>query len=178
MTTDLLLIAGNPPVIEATSEMAVELYAQVIEAVRPRVGVISIDVEKRALANCLTSPAQPDVIKINSDEYGSVDGALWNAFAGALVVTDAGGCSVWESRAQVEPVSVSGMQAQTLYSTIGAGDAMHAGFTLARWVRGFDAVRAARYGQAVAAASVSSPDGTRGVTKETVERLFAELERG
>jgi len=178
VTTDLLLIAGNPPVIEATGEMAAEFYAQVIEAVRPRVGVISIDVEKRALANCLTSRAQPDVIKINRDEYGSVDGALWNTFAGALVVTDASGCRVWESRAQDEPVSVSGMQAQTLYSTIGAGDAMHAGFTLARWVWGFDAVRAARYGQAVAAASVSSPDGTRGVTKETVERLFSELEKG
>src|ERR1044071_3141191 len=40
VTTDLLLIAGNPPLIETTNEMAADLYAQVIEEVRARVGVI------------------------------------------------------------------------------------------------------------------------------------------
>jgi len=63
------------------------------------------------------------------------------------------------------------------YSTIGAGDAMHAGFAIARWVRGFDFAQAVRYGQAAAAASVNSPDGTRGVTAALIERFFVELAR-
>ena len=157
--------------------MDVELYAEIIKEVRPRAGLISIDVEKGALANCLGAQSKPDVIKINESEYASVDAALWNDFTGALVVTDAAGCRVWESRSRDSSVRVQGLEAQTLYSTLGAGDAMHAGFTLARWVRGYDLLKASRYGQAAAAASVSSPDGTRGISSQTVEQLFAELEQ-
>ncbi|MGA9773902.1 MAG: PfkB family carbohydrate kinase [Blastocatellia bacterium] len=177
ISTDLLLIAGNPPVIETTGRMAVELYREIIEEVRPRAGLISIDVEKGALANCLTAQSKPDVIKINESEYASVDAALWNDFTGALVVTDAGGCRVWSDRSRQSFVRVQGIAPETLYSTIGAGDAMHAGFTLARWVRGYDLLKASRYGQATAAASVSSPEGTRGITRETVAKRFAELEQ-
>ncbi|HKS42423.1 MAG TPA: PfkB family carbohydrate kinase [Blastocatellia bacterium] len=177
ISTDLLLIAGNPPVIETTGRLAVELYRDVIEEVRPRAGLISADFAKDALANCLRAESKPDVIKINESEYASVDATLWNDFTGALVVTDASGCRVWESLARDSSVRVPGIKAQTLYSTIGAGDATHAGFTLARWVWGYDLLKAARYGQAAAAASVSSPDGTRGITNQTVERLFAELEK-
>lgn len=177
ISTDLLLIAGNPPVIEATGRMAVELYTKIIEEARPRARLISVDVEKGALANCLGAQSKPDVIKINESEYASVNAALWNDFTGALVVTDASGCRVWEDRSRNSSVRVQGIEAQTLYSTIGAGDAMHAGFTLARWVWGYDLLRASRYGQATAAASVSSPDGTRGITKQAVEERFAELEQ-
>ncbi|HKG98688.1 MAG TPA: hypothetical protein VKA97_12785, partial [Pyrinomonadaceae bacterium] len=60
-------------------------------------------------------------------------------------------------------------------STIGAGDSVHAGFTLARWVWGFDIARSALYGQAAAAASVSSLDGTRGVTRQIVEDFFNQI---
>ncbi|HKP87340.1 MAG TPA: PfkB family carbohydrate kinase [Blastocatellia bacterium] len=176
LSTDLLLIAGNPPIIEATGRWVVELCAQIIEEVRERAGLISIDVEKGALANCLRANAKPDMIKINEREYQSVDDSLWNDFAGALVVTDASGCRVWENRARASYDRVQGLEAQILYSTIGAGDAMHAGLAVARWVWGFDLVRASRYGQATAAASVTSPDGTRGISRQTVERLFAKLE--
>ena len=122
--------------------MAVELYAEIIEEVRPRAGLISIDVEKGALANCLRAQSKPDVIKINESEYASVDATLWNDFTGTLVVTDASGCRVWESRARDSAVRVPGIEAQTLYSTIGAGDATHAGFTLARWIWGYDLLKA------------------------------------
>jgi fructose-1-phosphate kinase PfkB-like protein len=178
VSTDLLLIAGNPPVIEATGEMALELHARIVEEARARAGLISVDVEKGALANCLKARSKPDAVKINEGEYLSVDESLWNDFAGALVVTDEAGCRVWESRSRNGPARVRGVVAQTLYSTVGAGDAMHAGFALARWVWGFDLLRAARYGQAAAAAAVSSPGGTRGIPKQAVERLFAELEWG
>lgn len=175
ITTDLLLIAGNPPVMESTAATAVDLYAQVIAAVRSRAAVISLDAEKAALASCLTRAARPDVIKINEAEYASVDAGLWDDFGGALVVTDARGCCVWQDRARGPMARVEGLQTRAQYSTIGAGDAMHAGFTLARWVRGFDLAQAARYGQAAAAASVNSPEGTRGLTAATVERFFAQL---
>ena len=177
ISTDLLLLAGNPPVIEATGEMIFDLYSRVIEDVRPRAGVISVDAEKGALAACLESRSQPDVIKINDDEYASVSETLWDGFAGTLIVTDATGCRVWEGGSGDAPTRVQGVEPDALYSTIGAGDAAHAGFSLARWVWGFDALKASRYGQAAAAASVSSPDGTRGVTRRAVEKYFAELER-
>jgi len=177
ISSDVLLMAGNPPVIESRGAMAVDLYAQVIAEVRPRVGVISLDTEKAALANCLKSAARPDVIKINEAEYGSVDRALWDDFSGALIVTDASGCRLWPQRNRDAPVRVEGAQSRARYSTIGAGDGMHAGFAVARWVRGLDLIAAARYGQATAAAAVNSLDGTRGVTAATVERCFLELAR-
>ncbi|HXG68280.1 MAG TPA: PfkB family carbohydrate kinase [Blastocatellia bacterium] len=174
LSTGLLLLAGNPPVMETTGEMAVDLYARVMEIVRPHVSIISVDTEKGALARCLAAQLPPDVIKINRDEYASVASPLWDGYTGTLLVTDAEGCTIREEG----ETRVQGAQVAKLYSTIGAGDAVHAGFTLARWVWGFDAVRAARYGQAAAAATVSAPDGTRGVTRQVVERWFAELERG
>lgn len=170
--SDVLLLAGNPPVIESRGAMVAELYAQVIAAVRSRVGLISLDAEKAALANCLMAAARPDVIKINEAEYGSVEPALWEGFGGVVVVTDARGCRVWQDRSRGASVRVEGVQTRARYSTIGAGDAMHAGFSLARWVRGLNLEQAVRYGQATAAASVNSPEGTRGVTAAAVETFF------
>lgn len=174
ISTDLLLLAGNPPVLEATDEMAVELYAEIIEATRGRVNIISLDAEKQTLANCLQAKSQPDVIKINAEEGAWIAAKLWENFAGTLVVTDAKGCLAQEKNHP--PQRVRGATIATLYSTIGAGDAVHAGFTLARWVWGFDFVRASRFAQAAAAATVSAVEGTRGITRESVEKWFAELE--
>lgn len=174
ISTDLLLMAGNPPLLEARNEMAVDLYARIIEQARPRVTVISLDTEKQSLENCLQAKAQPDVIKINADEANWIDAKLWQEYAGTLVVTDAQGCLVKEK--DQSPERVQGRPIEKLYSTLGAGDAVHAGFTLARRVWGFDLVRAARYGQAAAAAIVSAAEGIRGITKQAVEELFTELE--
>lgn len=175
VSTDLLLLAGNPPVIEASGKMAVELYAKIIEDVRARTRVISVDAEKETLANCLLASARPDVIKINEKEFASVDESLWADFSGELVVTNASGCRVRDGSANSQSIIVRGVEVNSLYSTIGAGDATHAGFTVARWVWGFDLMNAARYGQAAAAAAVSSSDGTRGVQKSVVEKFFEEL---
>ena len=178
LSTDLLLMAGNPPLIESENEEAkipTRFYAQIIEQVRNRVQTISIDVEKKNLENCLSSHTSPDVIKINDVECAWIKAELWNRFAGTLVVTDARGC--WVQAQQGKRTRVQGAKIEKLYSTIGAGDAVHAGFTFARHLRGFDAIRAARFGQAVAAASVSVADGTRGITKEVVENYFTQLEK-
>jgi fructose-1-phosphate kinase PfkB-like protein len=175
VSTDLLLMAGNPPVVEPAGEMLGGLYRDVIERARERAGVISVDTE-HALPDCLRARAHPDAIKINDKEFASVDGSLWGGFKGMLVVTDADGCRVWQDGLSDSPATVRGARTERLYSTIGAGDAMHAGFALARWVWGFDVIKAARYGQAAAAAAVSSPNGTRGISKQMVEHFFAQLE--
>jgi sugar/nucleoside kinase (ribokinase family) len=44
-------------------------------------------------------------------------------------------------------------------------------------VWGCDVIEACRYGLAAAAASVSSPDGTRGITRQAVEKYFTQLAR-
>ena len=173
VAADLLLLAGNPPVMEETGEMASDLASRVIEGLRSRASIISIDTANQALANCLKSDVQPDVIKINESEHASVDQLLWKDFSGTLLVTDAAGCRVWENRASGSPQWVNAPAVARIYSTVGAGDSMHAGFTLSRWVREVDCLGAARFGQAVAAAAVSSPEGTRGVTREAAGKLFS-----
>jgi fructose-1-phosphate kinase PfkB-like protein len=175
INSDILLIAGNPPLLESGNQPAVELYAQIIADARERLKIISLDTEKQALANCLGASARPDVIKINRAEQQGVAAELWQDYAGTLVVTDAEGCEVQES--QGTPQRVSGASVASLFSTIGAGDAVHAGFTLARWLWGYDALRAARYGQAAAAAAISSAEGTGAIDRSMVEKWFAELER-
>jgi sugar/nucleoside kinase (ribokinase family) len=90
-------------------------------------------------------------------------------------VTDAGGCDVWTSGPVGAGVRVPAASGHAVCSTVGAGDATHAAFTVARWLWGFDPVRAALYGMAAAAACVSSPEGTHGLTKQAVEVFFKEL---
>jgi fructose-1-phosphate kinase PfkB-like protein len=177
LDTDLLVLAGNPPVVAPDCSMAADLPSSIIERVSGNPAV-SIDIEKGALARCIDGHPRPDVIKINREEFTSVDGRHWGQYEGLLVVTDEDGCTVWERGPSGPAIKVNTPRGHSVYSTVGAGDATHAGFTVAHWVWGFDPVRAARYGMAAAAASVSSPEGARGVARDTVERFFAELEAG
>ena len=172
VTADLLLMAGNPPLLQETGELAVDLYTDVMKTVRHQVGAISLDTEKQTLANALQARVPPAVIKINASEEAGIADSLWQQFRGTKVVTDLKGCRVREG--DNPETWVPAAHVERLYSTIGAGDAVHAAFTLARWVWGFDVVQAARYGQAAAAATVSAPDGTRDVTKSTVNKFFAQ----
>jgi len=178
LSTDLLLLAGNPPVIGPQCQLAVDLPASIIEqlpndpATR---AAVSLDIEKGALARCIQGRHQPDVIKINHDEFLSVDHEHWRLYNRTLVVTDDDGCTLWEHGPSGPSIRINRPHGHRVYSTVGAGDSAHAGFTLARWVWGFDDVRAARYSMAAAAASVSSPEGARGVKRTEVERFFATL---
>jgi sugar/nucleoside kinase (ribokinase family) len=174
INTELLLLAGSPPVIEPGCTMAVDLPASIID-LAPGSPLISIDLEKGALARCIDARRHPDVIKINREEFQSVDQAHWDRYKGVLVVTDDDGCDVWDSGPTGAAVRVPAARGHSIYSTVGAGDATHAAFTVARWLWGFDPVQAARYGMAAAAASVSSPDGTHGLTKQAVGDFFREL---
>jgi fructose-1-phosphate kinase PfkB-like protein len=175
--SDLLLMAGGPPLVGDSEEPAGELYARVIDRLREQVGVVSLDTDKSALANCLKSPAQPDVIKINEHEYASVEKDLWRDFAGTLIVTDSAGCLVWGNGGLGTPARIEAATVSHVYSTVGAGDAMHAGFSVARWVRGLDLLQAARFGQAVAAAVLVSPEASRRISSEAIQGFFEELTR-
>jgi fructose-1-phosphate kinase PfkB-like protein len=174
LETDVLLMAGSPPLLEASLSLVADIYAQIIEEVRDRVEVISIDTEKDALTRCLESSIKPDLIKINDAEFRSTDSELWERFPGAVVITDPRGCLVrgpgggW--------VRVQGATIRDVYSTIGAGDAVHAGITVARSVWGYDLSKSARYGLAAAAAAVGSSDGTRAIDKAKVDDLFTGME--
>lgn len=174
ISTDLLLLAGNPPALESTGELASELYANLIETARPQVKTISLDTEKQSLLACLQTSASPDVIKINAKEHQWIAEEVWNTYANTLVVTNESGC--WVKDNHLPTRQIPGATIEHLYSTIGAGDAVHAGFTLARWVRGFDTLRAAQFAQAVAATAVSSISGTRDIDRQLVEKIFMELE--
>jgi fructose-1-phosphate kinase PfkB-like protein len=171
ITTDLLLLAGNPPAIAPECKLAAGLPASIL-GTATGAAAISIDIEKGALAHCLEGRRQPDVVKINHDEYLSVDSQHWATYRGTLVVTDDDGCTAWEPGPTGGSVRIGRPQGHLVFSTVGAGDAAHAGFTMARWVWGFDIMRAAQYAMATSAAAVSSPEGTRGVAREDVERFF------
>jgi len=176
LETDLLLLAGNPPVIAPGSDIMIDLPASFIAAA-PGPPRLSVDIGYRPLDLILQGSRHPDVIKINDEEYASVDPTAWLDYSGILVVTDAAGCNVWEKGSRGPCIRVLAATGHEVYSTVGAGDTAHAAFTLATWVWGYDPIRAARYSMAAAAAAVSSPAGTRGVTREAVGRFFQELER-
>jgi fructose-1-phosphate kinase PfkB-like protein len=207
LDTDLLLLAGNPPLAASDvgqasslssssaptshpdiaphiapqhhrrtdSTVMIDLPASIIAAA-PGPPRLTVDIGGPALARILQGPRHPDVIKINNDEYASVDQTTWGNYSGVLVVTDAAGCTVWAKGPSGSGVRVPAVTGHKVYSTVGAGDAAHAAFTLAAWVWDYDPVRAAGYSMAAAAAAVSSPAGTRGITREAVARFLQEME--
>jgi len=186
LATDWLILAGKPPLGPGLSD---HLTARLVRRVKGRqpgtfvsldLGGRSADDEgSRQLSHCLAGEEQPDAILINQEEYAAVEPALWARYAGILIVHDAGGCwlrrgpgaSVFDWKATPRDVPALAPEA---YATIGAGDAVHAGFALG-WLRTGDLWQAVRYSQAVAAAVVSHPRATTGLTPE---RVRAFLERG
>ena len=95
-----------------------------------------------------------------------------DSFSGTLVVTDTDGCWFKDQTTKGKSVQIARPEISHAYSTVGAGDAVHAAFSLARWVWGYDIEKAAAYSQAAAAACVSNPDSTRGINRETVEQIY------
>jgi fructose-1-phosphate kinase PfkB-like protein len=174
LETDLLLLAGNPPLMAPNSDAMNDLPVSIIDAV-PGPPRLTVDIAGAALSRILQGPRHPDVIRINDQEYASIDKNDWTNYSGVLLVTDAAGCNLWETGPAGPCVRVKAAAVDKVYSTVGAGDAVHAAFTLAARVWGYDPLRAARYGVAAAAAVVSSPQGTRSITKEAVEQFFRTL---
>jgi fructose-1-phosphate kinase PfkB-like protein len=172
------VIAGNPPAAAETGFLETRFYARAIESLGDKAGVVSVDLEGEPLKRCILTGPQPAVIKINRDEFDSVGADVWRRFNGTLVVTDSRGCDLFAEGAGGSPVRLEAARVGRVYSTIGAGDAFHAGFTIARSVWEWDVVRSARYGLAAAAAAVSAPDGTGSITRGIADRFFEELSSG
>lgn len=177
--TDWLILAGKPPRGPGLSD---DLTAHLVRrAKRQQPGMfVSLDLGghqpddegSRQLSRCLRAEVQPDALLINREEYAVVEPSLWAGYAGTLIVHDAGGCwlrqglgdSVFDPATTPRDVPAF---ATEVYATIGAGDAVHAGFALG-WLRTGDLWQAVRYSQAVAAAVVSQPRATSGLTPEGV----------
>jgi len=181
--TDMVVMAGAPPVWEFEREAIVtpyNFYAKILDLVGPECEV-SIDVRGHYLHECLIADRPPRFVLMNKDEFYEAT-SFWNElsgsdFAGTLVVHDKDGCWVWDRRLPKGDDLLEGSsffpspKVSKVYSTIGAGDAMHAGF-LKAWICSENDNRLARsvvYSQAVAAVSVSNERATHGIDSHAVD---------
>ena len=178
-----LILAGKPPEGAGLSEnLTAHLVAQVKQ--RQPDTLVSLDVGgsknpdwgTQQLERCLQAEFPPDALLINQQEYAAVDPSLWASFAGTLVMHDAQGCWFRQGpgASAFDPLKTARdvpALAQEVHATIGAGDAAHAGFALG-WIRTQDLRQAVLYSQAVAAAAVSQPLATSGVTAAQVKAFW------
>lgn len=182
--TDLVAIAGAPPLWQGQKLTPYNFYAEIMD-IAGNGCKFSVDTRGQYLRECLKIANKPRFMLMNRDEFQELS-QIWssvNDFPGTLIVHDKTGCWIWDkivpnsedpfSNAEYFPAP----KAERVYSTIGAGDAMHAGF-LKEFItyRGVKdkLQRAIIYSQAVALASVSNEKATNGIDRETVERIFNE----
>lgn len=183
---DLVVMAGAPPVWEArpgSDFTRNSFYARVIEGLEPDCQV-SIDARGQYLSECLLAQKTPRFVLMNTEEFGDLLG-FWRepgerSFPGTLLVHDEKGCWVWDGKLPEgkDPFSgaryFSSMRVPEIYSTLGAGDAMHAGF-LKEWVDKECLDRAVIYSQIVAAVSVSNEKATHGIDVRKVDDKFSQI---
>ena len=187
---DLVVMAGSPPIWEAEpgARLTLDRFYAEIMALTPHCQV-SIDTRGKYLRGCLITGKMPDFAFMNTEEFSDLTELLKEGYKtprlGYLVVHDETGCWVWEREFPDEenPFPEAdyfpSIPVDSVYSTIGAGDAMHAGF-LKEWIcSGSLAVeerlrRSVLYSQVVAAAAVSNEKATHGVDAHVVQRRFQE----
>ena len=183
---DMVVMAGAPPAWEVSpgAELTRDnFYAKIMEVLEPDCQV-SIDARGQYLYECLLAQRTPRFILMNAEEFQDLSGS-WSElnarpFAGAFLVHDEGGCWAWDkelpngkdpfSEAQYSP----SVHVPKVFSTIGAGDAMHAGF-LKEWVDSESLHRAVVYSQVVAAASVGNEEATHGIDALSVNNKFQQV---
>ena len=190
---DLVVMAGSPPTWDTQPGAHLtpdSFYAKVMDVISPDCHV-SIDTRGRYLHDCFTSQNLPRFAFMNRDEFGDLSGSLnqlsKRSFSGTLLVHDKHGCWVWDGKLPTSTKSLSeaefypSMSVPKVYSTIGAGDAMHAGF-LKEWICSEGGIpreeylrRAAVYSQIVAGFSVSNERATHGIDARTIENKFQEI---
>jgi len=183
---DMVVMAGAPPVWEVRSGSDLtrnSFYTRIMETIEPGCQV-SIDARGQYLSECLTAQRTPRFILMNTEEFSDLSELCSElrkiTFPGTLLVHNERGCWVWDgelpggddpfSEAQYFP----SIRVPRVYSTIGAGDAMHAGF-LKEWVDGERLDRAVVYSQVVASVSVSNEKATHGIDAFTVNDIFSRV---
>lgn len=197
---DLVVMAGAPPVwdvSEGAHLTTCNFYARIIDALEPGCQV-SIDTRGQYLYDCLVGQKKPRFILMNTEEFSELLGLLTDldqrAFSGTLIVHDEHGSWVWNNELPggqdpfPEATHFPSVPIRRIYSTIGAGDAMHAGF-LKEWIcagsraRGNASQderlrRSVVYSQVVAAVSVSNSKATHGIDAHIVEARFRRIWQG
>ena len=189
--TDMLVIAGAPPLWEALDETLTphNFYARILDLVDSRCAV-SIDVRGYYLHECLIAKKPPRFILMNKDEFYEVVGS-WKEMSGRklpsiFVVHDKDGCWVCDGKLPdsddlfAGSLFFSAPKVARVHSTIGAGDAMHAGF-LRGWIcsegKRDQLARSVIYSQAVAAVSVSNEMATHGIDAQAVNDMLKSMTR-
>jgi fructose-1-phosphate kinase PfkB-like protein len=187
----MVIMAGAPPRWESPPEGSLttyNFYAEVIGSLHQGC-LVSIDTSGQYLRRCLTSQKTPHFVLMNRDEFGELKKA-WNEleenqFSGFLMVHDENGCWIWDGGLPnkrelfLKAEYIPSVPVLMVYSTIGAGDAMHAGF-LKEWfcsegTREKKLHRAVIYSQTVAAVSVSNEKATHGIDANAVKDKFQQV---
>jgi len=198
--TDLVVMAGAPPVWDVREDTHLtsrNFYSRIIDALEPDCQV-SIDTRGQYLYNCLVGQKKPRFILMNTDEFSELLGLLTDlnerVFPGTLIVHNEHGSWVWDNELPdgqdpfPDATHFPSVPVRRIYSTIGAGDAMHAGF-LKEWICAGSRAqedtyqnerlhRAVVYSQVVAAVSVSNSKATHGIDAHTVEARFRRIWQG
>ena len=198
--TDLVVMAGAPPVWDVREDTHLtsrNFYSRIIDALEPDCQV-SIDTRGQYLYNCLVGQKKPRFILMNTDEFSELLGLLTDlnerVFPGTLIVHNEHGSWVWDNELPdgqdpfPDATHFPSVPVRRIYSTIGAGDAMHAGF-LKEWICAGSGAqedtyqnerlhRAVVYSQVVAAVSVSNSKATHGIDAHTVEARFRRIWQG
>ncbi|MFC1715078.1 PfkB family carbohydrate kinase [Candidatus Poribacteria bacterium] len=183
---DLVVMAGAPPVWEVSPDSDFtrnSFYARIMGTLQPDCQV-SIDARGQYLSECLLAQKAPRFVLMNTEEFDDLS-EFWHelrdrSFPGTLLIHNERGCWVWDGKLPEgeEPFSEAeyfpSMSVSKVYSTIGAGDAMHAGF-LKEWVDKEYLDRAVVYSQIVAAVSISNEKATHGVDARIVEDRFSQV---
>jgi fructose-1-phosphate kinase PfkB-like protein len=197
---DLVVMAGAPPVWDVSEDAHLttrNFYARIIDALGPECQV-SIDTRGQYLYDCLVGQKKPRFILMNTDEFDELLGLLTDlderVFSGTLIVHDEHGSWVWDNELPCghdpfpDARHLPSVPVRRVYSTIGAGDAMHAGF-LKEWICAESGAhgnasqderlhRAVVYSQVVAAVSVSNSKATHGIDAHIVEARFRRIWQG
>lgn len=191
--SDMVVIAGAPPTwkTQQKSDLTPEnFHANIISSVDPNCAV-SIDVRGYYLHECLMAKKQPRFVFMNKEEFYEAKES-WkqldrNKSNMTLLVHDKKGCWVWDKNLPDERLLLSrdlflrSMPVKNVHSTIGAGDAMHAGF-LKEWICTENDRNQLRrsivFSQVVASASVSNIKATHGIDANTVETEFQKVWQG
>ena len=183
--SDMLIMAGAPPTWKSDPEDNLtpnKLYASIISSLRSKCQV-SIDSRGKYLYECFKSKKMPRFAFMNTDEFGDLEGLLngLNPSQVTLIVHDEKGCWIWDGKL---PNSCNdydkgeyfpSIPVSKIFSTIGAGDSMHAGF-LKEWLyNGGDIHRAVIYSQVVAAYSISNEKATHGIDSRRINDIFREI---
>lgn len=185
--TDMIVLAGAPPIWKPVDDQSItpqDFYAEILKIV-PNECDVSIDTRGHYLHKCLFSKKLPAFIFMNKNEFLEASESWKNAdkgnFFGTIIVHNKDGCWVWDKNLPNTDDLFGGsvfypsMKVEKVYSTIGAGDAMHAGF-LKEWIFSENTenrlVRSIIYSQAVSAVSVSNEKATHGIDADTVNQTF------